>query len=41
MLKTELGKVEQHEIRLENPSNEDVRVYTFISNPANFDVIPE
>lgn len=41
MLKTELGKVEQHEIRLENPSNEDVRVYTQVSNSANFDVLPE
>ncbi|KAL4497051.1 hypothetical protein ABPG72_002207 [Tetrahymena utriculariae] len=41
MLKAELGKVEQHEIRLDNPSNEDVKVYTYVSNPSNFDVLPE
>lgn len=26
ILKTELGKVEEHEIRLDNPSNEDVKI---------------
>ena len=41
MLKAELGKVEQHEVRLDNPSNEDVRVWVSVSNPANFDVMPE
>lgn len=41
MLKTELGKVDEHEVRLDNPSNEDVRVWVEVSNPANFEVLPE
>lgn len=32
ILKCELGKTEQHEITLENPSNEDVKVRVKISN---------
>ena len=40
-LKAELGKVEAHEVELENPSNKEVVVRTKISNPHNFDVLPE
>ena len=40
-LKAELGKVEEWEIILENPSNADCPVYPKISNPNNFDVIPD
>jgi hypothetical protein len=41
VLKAELGKSEQHEITLENPSNEDVHVTYKISNPQNYEVYPE
>ncbi|EAR97253.2 flagellar associated protein (macronuclear) [Tetrahymena thermophila SB210] len=41
ILKCELGKIEQHEVILENPSNEDVKVKVKISNPQNFEVYPE
>ena len=40
-LKAELGKVESHEVELENPSNKEVIVKTKISNPHNFDILPE
>ena len=40
-LKAELGKVEQFEILLENPSNIEVNVDYQISNKNNFDVLPE
>ncbi|CAD8092149.1 unnamed protein product [Paramecium primaurelia] len=39
-LKTELGKVEEYEIQLENPIDKEVNVQIQISNPANFDVLP-
>lgn len=39
-LKTELGKVEEYEIQLENPTNMEVNVNVKITNPANFDVLP-
>lgn len=41
VLKCELGKTDQHEITLENPSNEDVKVRATISNPTNFEIYPE
>ena len=41
ILKAELGKVEECEYILENPSNKDCAVYPKISNPNNFDVIPD
>ncbi|EGR28301.1 hypothetical protein IMG5_179020 [Ichthyophthirius multifiliis] len=41
LLKAELGKVEQQEVRLENPSNYDTKVEVIISNKTNFDVIPD
>ncbi|EGR31281.1 hypothetical protein IMG5_114390, partial [Ichthyophthirius multifiliis] len=41
VLKAELGKTEQHEITLENPSNEDVPIQVKISNPSNYEVYPE
>lgn len=40
-LKAELGKVEEWEVEIENPSNSDCAVYPKISNPNNFDVIPD
>lgn len=40
-LRAELGKVEEWEVSLENPSNTECNVYAKISNPNNFDVIPE
>ena len=40
-LRAELGKVEEWEVELENPSNVDCPVYAKISNPNNFDVLPE
>lgn len=39
-MKTELGKVEEYEIQLENPIDKEVAVTVTISNPANFDVLP-
>ena len=40
-LKAELGKVEYHSVELENPSNKEVRVRSILSNPNNFDTLPE
>ena len=40
-MKAELGKVEQYECILENPSNMEVRVVVRLSNPNNFDVSPD
>ena len=40
-LKAELGKFSQHEIQLENPSGFNVEVSHRVSNPNNFDVIPD
>lgn len=40
-LKAELGKFSQHEIQLENPSNYNVQVIHKVSNPNNFDVMPD
>jgi len=40
-LKAELGKVEAHEVELENPSNKEVRVRAKLSNDNNFDTLPE
>lgn len=40
-LKAELGKVEEWEVVLENPSNSECMVFSKISNPNNFDVIPD
>lgn len=40
-LKAELGKVEEWEVILENPSNTECPIYAKISNPNNFDVLPE
>jgi hypothetical protein len=41
MLKCELGKTEQHEVVLENPSAREQRVRITVSNPSNFDVTPD
>ena len=41
ILKTELGKVEQYEVLLENPTAKEVIVNTLITNPGNFEVLPE
>lgn len=41
VLRCELGKAEQHEVALENPSNEDVKVRVKISNQQNYEVFPE
>lgn len=41
VLRTELGKVEQHRIVLENPSDKEVKVVAKIVNQTNFDVVPE
>lgn len=40
-LKAELGKVEEWGIILENPYGKECQITTNISNPFNFDVIPE
>ena len=40
-MKAELGKVEQYECILENPSNMEVRVAVRLTNPNNFDVLPD
>ena len=40
-LKAELGKTESHEVELENPTNKEVRVFYKLSNPHNFDILPE
>lgn len=40
-LKAELGKVESHEVELENPSSKEVRVKPRLTNPHNFNVVPE
>ena len=40
-LKAELGKFSQHEVILENPSNLNVQVFHRVSNPNNFDVLPD
>ena len=40
-MKAELGKVETSEIELENPSNQEVQVRYRLSNPYNFEVLPE
>ena len=40
-MKAELGKVEQYECILENPSNMEVRVAVQLTNPNNFDVVPD
>ncbi|KAL4498636.1 hypothetical protein ABPG72_019754 [Tetrahymena utriculariae] len=41
VLRCELGKVEAHQIFLENPSEKEVKATTKVSNPTNFDVIPD
>lgn len=40
-MKTELGKVEEYEILLENPTPKEVIVNSIISNPGNFEILPE
>ena len=40
-LRAELGKFAQHEVILENPSNFNVHVTHRVSNPHNFDVVPD
>lgn len=40
-LKAELGKVEEWGVVLENPYGKECQITTNISNPFNFDVIPE
>lgn len=40
-MKSELGKYDQQEVFLENPSGNEVRVYYRLSNANNFDVIPD
>ena len=40
-LRAELGKAEYHEVELENPTNKEVRVRPRLSNPHNFDILPE
>jgi len=40
-LKAELGKFSQHEVILENPSAFNVDVTHRVSNPNNFDVVPD
>lgn len=40
-LRAELGKFAQCEVMLENPSKMEVSVFHRISNPNNFDVIPD
>ena len=40
-LKAELGKAEYHEVELENPSHKEVQVRPRLSNPHNFDIVPE
>ena len=40
-LRAELGKVESHEVELENPSNKEVRVKYRMTNSHNFDVLPD
>lgn len=41
VLRTELGKVEKHEIKLENPLDREVKIQTKVINQTNFDVLPE
>lgn len=41
LLQAELGKVGVHTVGLENPSNKEVRVKARLSNPYNFDVLPD
>lgn len=40
-LKAELGKFSQYEVVLENPSGFNVQVIHRVSNPNNFDIIPD
>ncbi|KAM3143753.1 Encoded by [Paramecium bursaria] len=40
VLRAELGKVEEHEVLLDNPTGKEIEVETIISNMANFDVLP-
>ena len=41
MLKAELGKVSKHQVYLENPSKLETVYNTIITNPSNYDVLPE
>lgn len=41
VLKTELGKVDVHKIKLENPFDKEVKIITKVINQTNFDVLPE
>lgn len=41
VLRCELGKVEFHTIYLENPSDKDVKAFSKVTNPTNFDVNPD
>jgi hypothetical protein len=40
-MRSELGKVEQYEVLLENPTSKEVIANTISTNPANFEVMPE
>ncbi|CAD8106047.1 unnamed protein product [Paramecium primaurelia] len=41
LLKASLGKVEQQVVILENPSDQKVTLQCRISNPTNFDILPD
>lgn len=41
VLRCELGKVEFHQIFLENPSDKEVKAISKVTNPTNFDVNPD
>lgn len=41
VLKVSLGKVEEHKVKLENPSDKVVKVSGKVMNPTNFDFYPD
>jgi len=41
VIKGSLGKVEEQIVTLENPSDSAITLTTRITNPTNFEVIPE
>ena len=41
LMVTELGQAEEKEVFLENPCGKEIRVYTKISNPTNYHVLPD
>ena len=41
VLKVSLGKVEEHKVKLENPSDKPVKVIGKVTNATNFDFYPD